>query len=115
MVSINGAELTGMTEYSVTYQKITKGDRDSTGLMHLDLVARKKKLQLKWCVISQAEASEMLSKFDSLLSFSCAYFDPKTGCNNTITAYNSDPTIGMLVIEDGKAVYKEFAVDIIEM
>ena len=115
MFKINGKEFTGFTSYNVTYQKITEGERDSTGLMHLDLIARKKKIELEWEVLNQEEATALLNKFDELLTFTCAYFDPKTGKEQSIKAYCNDPTIGMMVIQDGKIIYKGFSVHIIEM
>lgn len=115
MFKINGTEFEGFTEYNVTYQKITEGERDSTGKMHLDLVARKKKIQLKWEILSQQEATALLSKFDELLTFTCTYFDPKTGKEQSIIAYCNDPSIDMIVFSNGIATYKGFSVNIIEM
>ena len=115
MLKINGTSFDQFTDYKVSYPKITKGERDSTGLLHLDLIARKKKLQLKWGVLTQEEASALLNKFDELLNFKCTFFNPRTGKDDTIDAYCNDPTISLLLYQDGVAYYKDFELNIIEL
>lgn len=115
MLKINGTAFDNFTDYKVSYPKITEGDRDSTGLLHIDLVARKKKLQLKWGILTQAEATALLNKFDELTTFDCTFLNPRTGKDYTIKAYCSDPTITLLFMQDGTPYYKDFELNIIEL
>lgn len=114
LLSINGKSFDNFVDYKVSYPKITKGDRDAKGLLHLDLVAKKKKLQLKWGVLTQAEATALLNKFDELTTFDCTFMNPRTGGKDTIKAYCSDPEITLLLIQGDKVYYKDFALNIIE-
>ncbi len=114
MVKIAGADITAPIEIIPSMYDITEGERDSTGTMHLDLIATKYKLQLKWGVLSKNEMGALLSKIKPI-TFSVTFDDPESGSPKTITVYKGDRTIPVLIYKDGKPYYKDFALNLIEL
>lgn len=114
MIKIAGADIPSPTEIIPSMYDITEGERDSTGTMHIDLVATKYKLQLKWGILSKNEISTLLGKIKPI-TFNVTFDDPESGSEKTINVYKGDRTIPVLIYKDGEPCYKDFAVNLIEL
>ena len=114
MIKIAGTNIPSPTEITPSMYDITEGERDSTGTMHIDLIATKYKLQLKWGVLSKDELSNILQKIKPI-TFSVTFDDPESGIEKTITVYKGDRTMPVLFFKDGTPYYKDFSVNLIEL
>ena len=93
---------------------ITEGERDSTGTMHIDLIATKYKLQLKWGVLTKAEMSSILNLIKPI-TFSVTFDDPESGNEKTVNVYKGDRSIPVLIYKNGEPYYNGFSVNLIEL
>lgn len=114
MVKIAGQKIPAPTEITPSMYDITDGERDSTGTMHIDLIATKYKLQLKWGVLTKAEISEILNLIKPI-TFSVTFDDPESSSEKTIQVYKGDRTIPTLLYKNNEPYYKDFAVNFIEL
>ena len=114
MVKIAGADIPAPTEITHSMYDITEGERDSTGTMHIDLIATKYKLQLKWGVLTKAEMSSILNLIKPI-TFSVTFDDPESGNEKTVNVYKGDRSIPVLIYKNGEPYYNGFSVNLIEL
>lgn len=114
MVKIAGADIPAPTEITPSMYDITEGERDATGTMHIDLIATKYKLQLKWGILSKSEMSTILNAIKSI-TFSVTFDDPESGTEKTINVYKGDRSIPVLLYKDGDPYYNGFSINFIEL
>ena len=114
MLKINGVVMPTPSEMTPNIYDITEGERDSTGTMHIDLIATKYKLECKWNVLTQEDMTNILNAVKSI-TFKVSFIDPVTGLEKTITVYKGDRSIPILRIVDGKNIYKDFKLNFIEL
>lgn len=114
MIKIAGADIPSPTEITPSMYDITEGERDSTGTMHIDLIATKYKLQLKWGVLTKEEMSTLLNLMSSI-NFSVTFDDPLSESPKTINVYKGDRSMPVLTYVDGEPYYNGFAVNLIEL
>lgn len=93
---------------------ITEAERDSTGTMHIDLVATKYKLECSWAYLTQEQMTHILNAINPI-TFNVTFTDPKSGSDKTMNVYKGDRTIPILFIKEGKNYYKDFKVNFIEL
>lgn len=114
VLKISGGEMPSPSELTVNIYDITDGERDSTGTMHLDLIATKYKVEAKWNVLKQSDLAKILSAINKI-TFSVAFIDPTTGKEKTISAYKGDRNIPIMRVKGNDVYYKDFKVNFIEL
>lgn len=114
MLKIGGVDVPTPSEFTVNIYDITEGERDSTGTMHIDLVATKYKVEPKWNVLTQEQMTTILNAI-SKITFDVTFIDPTTGNSKTITVYKGDRSVPVMMIKDGVSYYKDFKINCIEL
>lgn len=114
ILSIGGVEMPTPSSMTPMVYDITEGERDSTGTMHIDLVATKYKLECMWSYLSQEDMSKVLKAIKPI-TFSVSFIDPESGSQKSISVYKGDRSIPLLRVVDGKNEYKDFKVNFIEL
>lgn len=114
ILTIGGVEMPTPSEMSPMMYDITEAERDSTGTMHIDLVATKYKLECAWSYLTQEQMTKVLNAIKPI-TFSVSFIDPESGSSKSINVYKGDRTIPILRVVDGKNTYKDFKVNFIEL
>lgn len=86
MIKINGVPIKEPTNQSLERYNLTKAGRVASGLMTLDLVAKKRKLLISYTVLSGAEMATILDLIDTDEMFFEVQFDDHKGLH-TIECY----------------------------
>ena len=97
-------------------QSVSASDagRDVDGKMHVELVTRKRKLELAWNGIDFATTSEILKAFNPE-TFYVSYLDAQTNTTLTKKFYVGDRTAMVNSYADGYRYYTSVAFNIIEV
>lgn len=88
--------------------------RTTDGKMHVNLITRKRKIELEWRGVSFAVASEILRAVNPE-TFSVTYHDTLTNSTLTKTFYVGDRTAMVYSYTDGYKWYQNVAFNIIEV
>jgi len=113
LITVNGVALPTPSEMSIGKMDITKAERNVNGLMIIEKVASKTKLEFNWSFLTADQVSSMLT-IVSPVFFNVNYPDPQTNSIKTGSFYVGDRTMGMLDYFNGEARYKGFAMNFIE-
>lgn len=114
MLKVNGVEMPTPTGMTPDAYDITEAARDSTGTMHIDLIATKHKLECTWAYLTQEDMSKILSAIKPI-TFGVTFTDPEDGNDKTINVYKGDRNMPILRVVGGKNEYKDFKVNFIEL
>lgn len=93
-LQIDGVTVKTPKEFQVGLQTIDadSSGRNANGEMIRDIIAEKKKLEIKWGPLSDLEASSILRKINKPF-FTCRYPDPQEGGMLTRTFYCGDRSL----------------------
>lgn len=93
ILKVNGVFIPDPSEMQWGEQSVSSSNagRDMSGKMHVELVTRKRKLELKWSGIDFATTSEVLKAVEPE-TFQVTFFDFKENKNVTKTFYVGDRT-----------------------
>jgi len=89
-VLIDSTQIKTPTGLKVGTFRITKSERLASGLMSMEVIAVKRRLDLSWAVIKDVDLEPILDLLDSKVFHSVTYPDPQNGESATITAYLGD-------------------------
>ncbi|MGI6691156.1 MAG: DUF6711 family protein [Christensenellales bacterium] len=114
MINVNGVKIKTPQKLSVGIYDVSKSaDRNAEGTILIDRVAVKRKLEMEWGALTNAEISALLSAVTSVF-FSVTYPDPQTGGSKTITCYVGDRSIPMLMYRGGVPMWEGLKMNFIE-
>lgn len=113
MIKINTVEILAPSEYSVSIQDISKAERNANGLMILERIATKRKIELAYSVMTSVQMSTLLSAITSTF-FIVEYPDPQTGAARTGTFYVGDRSCSAISYSLGTAYWKSVKFSLIE-
>ena len=88
--------------------------RTTDGLMHVNLITRKRKLELEWTGVSFSVASEILKAVNPE-TFNVTYLDALTNTRLTKKFYVGDRTAMVYSYTDGYKRYQNVSFNIIEV
>ena len=92
MINVNGTPIATPSRMSVGIYDVSKNaDRNAQGDILIDRVAVKRKLEMEWSALTNAEMSSLLSAVTDVF-FTVTFPDPQTGGNKTMTCYVGDRT-----------------------
>jgi len=113
LIKVNGVTLPTPSEMSIGKMDITKAERNVNGLMIIEKIASKTKLEFTWTFLTSEQVSALLTVVSSVF-FNVSYPDPQTNSIKTGSFYVGDRTMGMLDYFNDEARYKDFAMNFIE-
>lgn len=114
MLKINGVAMPTPSDMTPNIYDLTEGERDSTGTMHIDLIATKYKLECTWSILNQANMTKILNATKNI-TFNVSFIDPVTGTEKTINVYKGDRSTPIFRIANGENIYKDFKINFIEL
>jgi hypothetical protein len=113
LLQINGVDLDTPSEYSVAVMDITQAERNAQGLMLIERIAQKAKINVKYNYCDGATLASILTKIDPI-AFNITYLNPKTNTFRTSSFYVGDRSVGMIDYQSGVPRYKDLSFDFIE-
>ena len=113
MIKINGVSIPTPSTYQVSLNDISKADRNANGLMLIQRIATKRKLELSWMYLSQANLSTLLQAISGIF-FTVEYPDPQDGALKTGSFYSGDKTAGAIDYKNGVVRWKDCKFNLIE-
>lgn len=85
------------------------------GLMHKDIIARKRKLSITWPAMPKEKAATILKAVSASATFLVTYPDLLDDQDETRTFYVGDRTAGVLFWWEGRKWVKDLQFDLIEV
>jgi hypothetical protein len=113
LITIGGVELPTPSDFSVSYQDISKAERNANGLMIIERIATKRKLAFTYAYLTEVEASLILRTIAPTF-YTVVYLDPQTKTMKSGSFYCGDRDIGVLDYINGVARFKELTFNLIE-
>lgn len=89
-MKIDGVTIKTPTELNPGVFRITKAKRTESGKMAMDVIAIKRRLDLRWEIIDDASLKQIMDLLESKVFHTITYPDPQRGEEATITAYVGD-------------------------
>ena len=113
---INGTYIPDPSSLQWGIQSVSDSNagRTTDGLMHVNLITRKRKLELVWNGVDFATASEILQAVNPE-TFNVTYHDALTNTNLTKKFYVGDRTAPVYSYHDGYKWYSNVSLNIIEV
>jgi len=115
LVTIGATEIKNPSNIEVGTFRITKSQRTASGLMQQELIAIKKRIELQWEMITQADLKAILDKLDTAVFHGLTYPDPQ-GVDglSTITVYIGDIQKGLWHMQGGVRWWKGARIGLVE-
>ena len=116
LIKINGQYIPNPSSLQWGIQSVSDSNagRDMSGKMHVNLVTRKRKLQLTWNAVDFNTASEILSAVNGE-TFIVEYRDALTNNMERRTFYVGDRTAPVYSYAVGRQWYSNISFDLIEV
>jgi uncharacterized protein DUF6711 len=113
LLSINNVALPTPSDYSIGVMDLSKAERNSNGLMLIERIATKRKIQVKYNYLDGPALASLLVQI-SPTYFDVTYLNPTTNSYTTSSFYCGDRNVGMISFVNGQPRYKDLAFDLIE-
>ena len=115
MLKVDGVKIKTPSEFSWGVNDVSASDagRGEDTLMHKIRKSRKRKIKLKWTMLSPEEARDILIAF-SPEYFDVTYFDPLIGDTVTKKFYSGDQEMPVKIWTVDNKRYESLTLDIIE-
>lgn len=116
LLTIGGVEVPNPAKLEVGSQNINNEDagRTQSGLMEMEIIATKIKLNCSWNALSWPDVSKLLQAVEKSKYLSIRYPDPKTGKYETKTFYVGDRNSPAVYMVDGQETWSGVAMNFIE-
>jgi hypothetical protein len=114
MISVNSVQISTPSDFTVGVMDISKAERNGTGTLIIERIATKRKLELTYKYLSQADMSTLLSAI-SASTFTVQYPDPVTGALRSGTFYAGDRTAGTIDYQSGAIRWKDLKFNLVEV
>ncbi|MFZ3132757.1 MAG: DUF6711 family protein [Desulfosporosinus sp.] len=92
---------------------LSKAERNASGTLIIERIATKRKLELGWSYLSQADLATLLTTV-SPVTFTVVYPDPQTGAARSGTFYAGDRAAGAIDYQGGIMRWKDIKFSLIE-
>lgn len=112
MIKINAVTIPTPTDYSVGIMDIVKAERNARGEMIIERITTKRKIEISYSFISQADLSTVLNAISAVF-FTVEYIDTKDGIK-TGTFYAGDKNASSIDYRAGVMRWKDYKVNLIE-
>ena len=116
LIQVNGTYIPDPSSLQWGIQSVSDSNagRDMNGDMHVNLITRKRKLELSWNGVDFATTSEILQAFNPE-TFNVTYLDAQTNTRLTKRFYVGDRTAPVHSYAEGQRWYSNVAFNIIEV
>lgn len=114
MISINSVQISTPSNFDIGVEDITKSERNANGTMIIEIIATKRKLELKYKYLSNADLTTLLTAISGT-TFTVDYPDPVTGANRSGTFYKGGRKVGMVDYQGGVPRWKDITFNLIEV
>ena len=116
LIQVNGTYIPDPSSLQWGIQSVSNSNagRDMNGDMHVNLITRKRKLELSWSGVDFATTSEILQAFNPE-TFNVTYLDAQTNTRLTKRFYVGDRTAPVHSYAEGHRWYSNVAFNIIEV
>ncbi|MHB8077424.1 DUF6711 family protein [Desulfosporosinus fructosivorans] len=113
MIKINSVAIPTPSAFQVGIQDISKAERNANGLMIIERIATKRKLELSWSYLSQSSLASLLQAVSGVF-FTVEYPDPQTGALNTGTFYVGDRKADAIDYQGNTMRWKDVKFSLVE-
>jgi len=113
MIKVNNAAIATPSSYSVSINDLSKADRNANGLMIIERIATKRKLEMSWDYLSQSQLATLLAAISDVF-FTVEYPDPQDGAMKTGTFYVGDRNAGAIDYRNNTMRWKDIKFNFIE-
>lgn len=115
MLTVDDVPVKTPSSMAIGFQDVSNSDagRTQDALMHKNLVARKRKIDLSWSAPTPEEAHAILTAFYPEY-VNVTYYDPLDGRNTTRTFYSGDKTAPVKRWTVNNKLYESISFNIIE-
>lgn len=113
LLTIGGVAMPTPSEMNISYMDLSKAERNANGLMIIERIATKRKLEIKYAYLNSADLSKLLNAVAPTF-YNVTFLDVKTGDYQTASMYCGDRSVGWLDYVNGVPRYKDFGFDLIE-
>jgi len=117
LITVNSVALPNPSELKFSFYDITNSYRTVDGLAHTEFIAQKRKINVKYSFVSQADVTTIIGALKlSTFYFPVSFFNPETGSQTTGSFYVGDRDIGMFKYDNDtdEAWYEGFSFALIE-
>ncbi len=115
LVTINGNAIADPSGIKVGKFIISKAQRAASGKMNMEIVARKRSVELEWQKIATTDLDTILDELDTATFHTVAFPDPQgAGGTLTITAYVGDIAYNRWYSVGGVAYWSDVRIALIE-
>lgn len=114
MISIDSVQISTPSNFTAGVLDITKAERNANGTLIIEIIATKRKLELKYNYLSNSDLSTLFNAI-SPTTFTVDYPDPVTGAERSGTFYKGDRKSGMIIYESGVPKWKDITFNLIEV
>jgi len=113
LLNIGGEDMPTPTEMTIGYMDLSKAERNANGLMIIERIATKRKLEIKYAYINSFDVSRLLTAVAPTF-YNVTFLDVRTGYYQTASMYCGDRSVGWLDYVDDVPRYRDFSFDLIE-
>ena len=113
LIKINGVALPTPTDLQIGIMDLSKAERNARGMMMIERVATKRKLEISYSFLSKDDMSQVLNAVSPVF-FTVTYMDPQEDELISKTFYCGDRNCGMLDFRNGVPRYKDVKFDLVE-
>ena len=115
MLTMGGANLPAPSALKISLIDVSaQADRTASGLAVIDRIADKRRIHLKWALMTAAQMQSLLTASGSGAFFSVTYPDPVTAASRTATVFAESRAAGILRMIDGSPVWTDVEITLTE-
>ena len=113
---VGGVSLPDPSEMKISDYDISDSERNANGKMISQVISEDvHKIECKWKILRPDAYMEIRRAIKKKFGLSVTFFIPDQNEAGTLEMYAGDRTTPIYTYEDGKPVYKDFAMNFIEM
>jgi hypothetical protein len=114
IILVDGVAIPTPSEMSVGVMDLSKAERNANGLMLIERIATKQKLEFTWMYLTETQLRDLLSAISPVF-FSVTYPDPTSAGTRTESFYVGDRNMGILDFNnEGVPRYKDVSFNFIQ-
>lgn len=114
-ISVSGVMTTmpTPTSFEVSYMDISKAERNSNGLMLIERITTKRKIQVSYDFLIASDMTKILNAVAPTY-YDVKFHDPKTNALDTANMYCGDRSVSFIDYINGTPRYRGVSFDLIE-
>lgn len=116
LLVVNGVTLPDPSEMTLSDYDLTDSNRNANGFMITQMIREDvHKIECKWNLLRPEDWKRIREAIKKKFGLSVTYYLPDKGEGGTLTMYAGDRKTPIYTYQDGKPVYKNAALNFIEM